>query len=78
MKCPESNHTAFPASYEPHPIQKVVREEIFSIFRNEEFSLTGFLLPNIIICTSILWRFDKLKSAECGGERPGWRQNIFL
>jgi len=30
-----------------------------------DFPLTLFPLPNIIVCTSILWRFDKLKSAHC-------------
>ena len=64
--------------YEPSHPKNVARREIFSIFASKDFSLTQFLLPDIIICTSILWRFDKLNSAPCGGERPGWRQNIFL
>ena len=33
------------------------------MLRRKEFALTVRGLPNIIICTSILWRFDKLKSA---------------
>ena len=64
--------------YEPCPPTNVALPENFPILSSEDFSLTQLPLPKIIICTSILWRFDKLNSARCGGERPGWRQNISL
>ena len=73
-----TNLTPLFANYEPGDLKNVARQEISSILASEDFRLTQFFVPDIIICTSILWRFDKLKSAPCGGERPGWRQNIFL
>ena len=49
------------------------------MIRREEFRLTVWDATDIIVCTSILRRSNKLKSAARSGcERPGWRQNIYL
>jgi hypothetical protein len=73
-----TNLTPLFANYEPSHHKNVALQENFPILPSKDFSLTQLFLPDIIICTSILRRFDKLNSARCGGERPGWRQNIFL
>src|SRR5258706_2159322 len=44
----------------PFPVKMFrVRAEKITIFRREEFDLTEGRVPNIIVCTSILWRADK-------------------
>src|SRR5206468_1287308 len=56
-----SLHRLFPAYYKPVPDENVSlpQSEKITFLRDKEFDLTGSRVPNIIVCTSILWRADK-------------------
>src|SRR6266566_2747441 len=56
-----SLHRLFPAYYKPVPGENVSlpQSEKITFLRDKEFDLTGSRVPNIIVCTSILWRADK-------------------
>src|SRR6266571_2491136 len=52
---------SIPRCYKPISRGKVSRRETerISFGERQEFDLTGWRVPNIIVCTSILWRADK-------------------
>jgi hypothetical protein len=51
----------FPARGKPVPRKKVsmIQAEKIWILWREDFDLTVWRVPTIIVCTSILWRADK-------------------
>src|SRR6266704_4026967 len=61
LACTARLHRVFPTHYKPVPGEKVARLpwEKITILRREQFDLTVSRVPNIIVCTSILWRADK-------------------
>src|SRR5437660_11716511 len=63
-----SLHRLFPAYYKPVPDENVSlpQSEKITFLRDKEFDLTGSRVPNIIVCTSILWRADKPGSRTPG------------
>src|ERR1017187_2547052 len=53
------------------------RSEESWIRRHRDLALTGQHVPNIIICTSILWRSKKLNSARADARNPDGAEIYF-